>query len=468
MASRSIITASLVLTGLLSCAVLAQNKKDYKRAPVNAPDTFRGSDPANASDPASIGDLKWFDVFKDPELQTLVRTALQENHDLRKAIARIEIERSYLGLTRSNQYPQIGGSASVTNNRTLAANSVATRRTFGQVLLNLFTFEIDVWGRLRQQTKAARAELNASEEDRKAIMTLVVSDVAAAYFNLLELDNELDIAKSTLAARQNSLKLITLRQQGGLATMLDVRQSEELVYQAAQAIPETEREIEQTENQINALVGNNPGPITRGQTLADQQELPQIPAGLPSTLLERRPDIRAAEYDLEAQHALIFAAKAAYFPQISLTSALGIQSNQLSGLFTGPSGIWSFIPQIAQPIFTAGKLKSNVKLAEAQQQLALAQYEQTIQTAFREVSDALTDYRKIKEVRAQRELLLTTLQDRSRLAHLRYNGGVDSLLNVLDADRDLFNAQLEVSQIRRNELLSLVQLYKALGGGWQP
>jgi len=299
------------------------------------------------------------------------------------------------------------------------------------------------------------------------VMTTVVSDVATGYFSLLELDSELDIAKRTLATREDSLRLIKLRQQGGVATMLDVRQGEELVYQASQMVPDAERAIEQTENQISLLLGNNPGSIPRGKSLTEQQELPTVPAGLPSSLLERRPDIRAAENNLEAQHALIYAAKAAYFPRISLTGALGFQSNQLSSLFTGASGAWSFVPQIAQPIFTAGRLKSDVKFARAQQELALVQYQQTIQSAFREVSDALVQYRKVKEIRTQQELLVTTLRDRSRLAYLRYQGGVDTLLNALDADRDLFNAELSLAETRRNELLSLVQLYKALGGGWQ-
>src|SRR6202008_1171029 len=221
------------------------------------------------------------------------------------------------------------------------------------------------------------------------------------------------------------------------------------------------------ENQISLLLGNNPGSITRGQSLIQQKALPAVPAGLPSSLLERRPDIRAAENNLEAQHALVYAAKAAYFPRISLTGFLGFQSNQLSNVFTGSSGAWSFVPQVTQPIFTAGRLKSNVKFAKAEQELALVQYEQTIQTAFREVSDALVQYRKVKEIRTQQELLVTTLRDRERLAYLRYEGGVDTLLNALDADRDLFAAELNLTLTKRDELLSLVQLYKALGGGWQ-
>jgi multidrug efflux system outer membrane protein len=249
--------------------------------------------------------------------------------------------------------------------------------------------------------------------------------------------------------------------------MLDVRQGEELVYQASQTIPDTERAIEQTENQISLLLGKNPGPIPRGKPLTQQEELPAVPAGLPSELLERRPDIRSAEQNLVAQKALVSVAKKAYFPRISLTGFFGFQSNELSSLFTGPSRAWSFVPQLTQPIFTGGRLKSNVNFAKAQQEFALVQYQQTIQTAFREVADELIRYRKEKEIRTQQELLVSTLQDRSRLAYLRYQGGVDTLLNALDADRDLFDAELNLAQTRRNELLSLVQLYKALGGGWQ-
>lgn len=432
---------------------------------------FRGAE--DTTDPTSIGDLKWFEVFKDEELQKLIRQAMVRNYDLRTAGARINAARADLGLARSDQFPQFELSADLTTTRTSRNGQLAAsgqggqKRSFGSVLLNLLTFELDVWGRLRNQTKAARADLRASEEDRNAVMTTVVGDVAAGYFSLLELDSELDIAKRTLATRQESLGLIRIRQEGGVATMLDVRQAEELVYQASETIPDIERAIEQTENQLNLLLGNNPGPITRGKPLVEQPTLPAVPAGLPSSLLERRPDIRAAEHALAAQRARVSAAKAAYFPRISLTGLLGFQSDQLSGLFTGPSRAWTLIPQVTQPIFTAGRLKSNVKFAKAQQELALIAYQQTIQNAFREVSDALVQYRKVKEIRVQQELLVTTLRDRSQLAYLRYTGGVDTLLNALDADRDLFNAELNLAQTKRNELLSLVQLYKALGGGWQ-
>ena len=461
-----------VLVVSLSAGGAFGQKKDARPA-VNTPDAFRGADAAAPTDQSSIGDLKWFEVFKDEELQKLVRTATAQNYDLRAAVARINAARANLGLARSEQFPQVEGSADLTtthssrNGQSGASPLSGRTRSFGSLFLNLFTFELDVWGRLRQQTKASRAELRASEEERKAVMTIVVGDVATGYFSLLELDSELEIGKRTLATREDSLRLIKLRQQGGVATMLDVRQAEELVYQASQTIPDTERAIEQTENQISLLLGNNPAPITRGRPLTQQEELPSVPVGLPSALLERRPDIRAVEANLEAQGALVRAAKAAYFPRISLTGLLGFQSDQLSNLFTGPSRAWTFVPQVTQPIFTAGRLKSNVKFARAQQELALVQYQQTIQNAFREVSDALVEYRKVKEIRAQQELLVTTLRDRARLAHLRYEGGVDTLLDALDADRELFDAELSLTRTRRNELLSLVQLYRALGGGWQ-
>jgi multidrug efflux system outer membrane protein len=462
---------ALLIVCLLSGSAAGQQK--YERPEVETPDTFRGSDAVAPPDANSIGDLKWFDVFKDEQLQKLIRTAMAQNYDLRLAVARINAARANLGLARSNQFPQFDVGADLTTTRTSANNGTSAsgqagrKRSVGEVFLSLLSFELDVWGRLRQQTKAARAQLQSSEEDRKTVLTIVVSDVATAYFNLLELDMELDIAKRTLAARQESLRLITARQQGGLATMLDVRQAEELVYQASQTIPDTERLIEQTENQISLLLGNNPGPIPRSTPLAEQQELPSVPAGLPSSLLERRPDIRSAEQLLISQNALVSAAKRAYFPTISLTGAFGFQSNSLSNLFSGPSSAWTFIPQLTQPIFTAGRLKSNVNFEKAQREYALAQYQQTIQTAFSDVSSALVQYRRVREIRAQQELLVGSLRDASRLAHLRYEGGVDTLLNALFADTSLFNAELNLAQTKRNELLSLVQLYKALGGGWQ-
>jgi outer membrane protein, multidrug efflux system len=447
---------------------------NYRRPAVTSPETFRGSAATGAAaDLTSLADLKWFEVFKDERLQGMVRTALVQNHDLRGALVRVEAARANLGITRADQFPTVDAGANVTTQRSSASGTfplpegVDQTRTFGSVALNLLSFEVDVWGRLRRATDAARADLLATEENRKAVVTTLVSEVASAYFNLLELDLELEIARRTLTAREESLRLIRSRAQGGIATVVEVRQGEQLVYGAAQAIPNLEQLIEQTENQISLLLGGNPGGIIRGRPLTEQEQPPSVPAGLPSALLERRPDIRAAEQNLVAANAVIGVAKAAYFPRISLTGFLGFQSSQLSNLFTGPTKVWQFAPQVAQPIFNAGRIKSNVRLARAQEQIAVIQYERAIQTAFREVSDTLIQYQKVREIRAQQELLVATLQDRSRLSYVRYRGGVDTLLNALDADRDLFEAELRLAQTRLNELLAVVQLYRALGGGWQ-
>lgn len=446
---------------------------NYRRPPSGAPDSFRGAPQPIAADAQSLAELKWFEVFKDEELQELIRAALAQNYDLRDAIARVDAARANLGITQADQYPNIGIGADLTsieNSRRgqfSIPNGVGRERTFSTVFLNLFTFEIDIWGRLRRATEAARADLLGADWNRKAVVTTLISDVATAYFSLLELDMELEIAKNTLATRTESLRLIKVQLQGGVGTLLDVRQGEQLVYDAAQTIPDAERQIEQTENQISFLLGRNPGSVSRSRLLTDQQTPPDVPAGLPSKLLERRPDIQAAEQNLIAANAIIGVAKAAYFPQITLTGEFGYQSTALSKLFSGARRIWTFVPQITQPIFAGGRITSGVELAEAQQRSALAQYEKAVQAGFRDVSSALVQYQRVKEIRAQRESLVTALQDRKRLAYLRYRGGVDTMLNALSSDQDLFVAEVALAQIRRDELLSLVQLYRALGGGWQ-
>lgn len=278
---------------------------------------------------------------------------------------------------------------------------------------------------------------------------------------------ELAIARRTLQLREKSLTIIRNRERGGLGTLLEVHQGEQLVYAAAQVIPEVEQLIEQTENQLALLLGGSPTAVDRGMALTDQEQPPAVPAGLPSDLLDRRPDILAAEQNLVAANATVGVAKAAYFPRISLTGLLGFQSNALSSLFSGPARIWQFVPQVTQPIFNGGRLRSNVRLAAAQQEIALIEYQRVIQTAFREVSDSLIQHQKVREIRTQQELLVATLRERSRLSYVRYRGGIDTLLNALDADRDLFDAELRLTQTRRNELVALVQLYRALGGGWQ-
>jgi multidrug efflux system outer membrane protein len=471
---------ALLLTG---CAV----GPNYQRPVVQTPQSFRTAEPAAsvqspATQPApqaaantGLADLKWWEVFNDPQLQDLIRTGLVQNYDLRDAVARVEAARASLGITRSNQYPNVSGSGDLEITRLSrdgsfqipASLAPSQNRNWGQASLNLLSFEVDIWGRLRRATEAARANLLSADENRKAVVTTLVSDLATSYFSLRELDYELEISQRTLGTRKESLELIKMRQTGGVATQLDLRQGEQLVYTAAETIPTLQQQIEQTENQITLLLGKNPGGIPRGRSLTAQELPPDVPGGLPSALLERRPDIRAAEEALRAANAEIGVAKAAYFPQISLSGLLGGQSTQLSSLFSGPHSTWSFIPQVSQPIFTAGRLKSGVRLAEAERQSALIHYEKTIQTAFTEVSNALIAHQRARESRVQQEALVVALEDRTRLAYVRYRGGVDTQLNALDADRDLFQAQLSLSQIRLNELLSVVQLYKALGGGWQ-
>jgi len=461
-------TAMAIIILLNGCMV----GPDYWRPPVTGPDVFRGS-PTPTPDPQSIAELKWFEVFSDEQLQELIRTALQQNYDLRDAVARVDAARANLGITQADQYPNFGIGADVTSTEQsrqgqfTISRGTSRQRTFGTVFLNLLTFEIDIWGRLRRATEASRADLLGAEWTRKSVVTTLISDVTTAYFSLLELDMELAIAQDTLATREESLRLIKIQQEGGVATLLDVRQGEQLVYTAAVSIPDAQRQIEQTENQISFLLGRNPGSISRSRRLTEQQTPPEVPAGLPSKLLERRPDIQAAEQNLIAANALIGVAKAAYFPQITLTGEFGYQSTALANLFSGSRRLWSFIPQITQPIFSGGRITSGVDLAEARQRSALAQYEGAIQAGFRDVSDALVQVQRVKEVSAQRQLLVTALQDRKRLAYLRYQGGVDTMLNALLADQDLFSAQLSLTQSKRDELLSVVQLYKALGGGWQ-
>ena len=480
------VTAVLIAAGWMAGCTVGPN---YQRPAVQIPQNFRAPDAislpqatatqatapqATAPQNTSLADLKWWEVFKDEKLQELIRTALTANYDLRDAVARVEEARANLGVTRSNQLPQLGVSGDIQFNRIsrdgqtpLPASFLPSQnRTWGEGALNLLSFEVDIWGRLRRATEASRANLLSAEQNRKAVVVTLVSDVASDYLHLRELDYELQISKATLVTRQDSLNLTQQRQTGGVATLLDLRQAEQLVDTAEQTIPELQRQIEQTENQITLLLGQLPGGIVRGQDFMDEALPPDVPAGMPSALLERRPDILAAEQNLVAANANIGVAKAEYFPRISLSGFLGGQSTQLSSLFTGPHSAWSFVPQVSQPVFAAGRLKSGVRLAQAQRDEALVQYERSIQTAFTEVSNALIAHQRVRESRLKQENLVATLQDRTRLAYARYQGGVDTQLNALDSDRDLFQAQLSLAEIRLNELLSVVQLYQALGGGW--
>jgi multidrug efflux system outer membrane protein len=465
-------TVVLIAAGWMTGCMVGPN---YHRPAVQAPQTFRAPDPLPAPQAESFADLKWWDVFKDADLQQLVSTALQQNYDLREAFTRVEAARASLGITRSDQFPQVGASGDLQFTRlsrggsfTLPRSLVASQnRNFGQAFFDLLSFEVDIWGRLRRATEAARATLLSAEENRKAVVTTLVSDVATAYITLRELDYELEIARRTLETRRDSLQLVQSRQGGGVATLLDLRQAEELVQVAAETIPALQQQAEQTENQISLLLGENPREVIRQGRFSEDLFPPEVPTGLPSALIERRPDIRAAEQSLIAANAEIGVARAAYFPRLSLSGSLGGQSAQLSSLFSGPHSSWSFVPQLSQPIFTAGRIRSSVRLAEAQRDSALVQYERTIQTAFTEVSNALIAHQRVRESRVQQEALVAAIEDRKRLAYVRFRGGVDTMLNALDADRELLQAELDLRQIKLNELLSVVQLYKALGGGWQ-
>ena len=468
LAKRFVIVA--LMASLVTACKVGPN---YTKPQLPTPAVYRDVPSPPAPDPQTIADLKWFEVFKDDKLQELIREAFNSNYDLREAVARVEAAQANLGIVRSNQFPSVGASADITTQR-LSRNGafqvpdpLARDRTFGSVLLNLLSFEVDIWGRLRRATESARADLLASDETRKTVRTTVVSDLATAYFNLRELDVELEISKRTLDSRQQSLRIISLRQQRGVSNLLELRQAEELVYEATEVIPDVERQIAQQENFISFLLGKNPAGVVRGQELTAQQMPPTVPAGLPSDLIGRRPDVLASEQNLVSANALIGVAKAEYFPRITLTGVLGFESNDLSTLFKNSRSVWSFTPQLTQPIFTAGRIKSNVRFTEAQREIFLINYERTIQNAFREVSDSLIAHRKVTEVRIEREKLVETLRDRSRLAYMRYNGGVSNLLEALDADRNLFDAERSLAQARRDELLTVVQLYKALGGGWQ-
>jgi outer membrane protein, multidrug efflux system len=465
------VTAVLIAAGLAAGCTVGPN---YQRPALQIPQNFRAPDPLPAPQATSLADLKWFEVFKDDKLQDLIRASLAANYDLRIAVARVQEARANLSVTRSNQFPQLGVSGDINFSRLsrdgqtpLPATFLPDQnRTWGEGVLNLLSFEVDIWGRLRRATEASRANLLSAEENRKAVVVTLVSDVATGYLHLRELDYELQISRATLATRQDSLGLTQERQTGGVATLLDLRQAEQLVDTAEQTIPDLQQQIEQTENQITLLLGQPPGGIVRGQDFMKEELPPEVPAGLTSALLERRPDILAAEQSLVAANANIGVAKAEYFPRITLSGFLGGQSTQLISLFAGPAAAWSFVPQVSQPIFAAGRLKSGVRLAQAQREEALVQYERAIQTAFTEVSNALIAHQRVRESRLKQETLVRTLEDRTRLAYARYRGGVDTQLNALDSDRDLFQAQLSLAEIRLNELLSVVQLYKALGGGW--
>jgi outer membrane protein, multidrug efflux system len=462
---------SAVLISLLLSSVLlplggCMVGPDYKKPKVDVPDAYRGSTKTE-TEAESLGNEKWWEVFKDPVLQNLIRTAIEQNYDVKIAAARILQAQAQLGITKADQYPTISAGANVTSERSSQSGPISAFSITQEEVGLSGSWTLDFWGQYRRATEAAKADLLASEWARQEVISTLVANVAASYFQLRELDLELEISKRTLSTRQESLKLTNLLETRGFNSMLDVRQSEQLVYTASTQVPDLERRIAQEENFLSTLLGKNPGDIPRGLTLTEEPHAPEVPAGIPSVLLARRPDIRKSEASLIAANARIGVAKAAYFPQISLTGSAGFQSEELSDLFTGPAGIWSVVGALAQPIFEAGRIRSGVKLAEAQKQEMLLTYKRTIQNAFRDVSDALVAYGKNREFRIEQEKLKDAAQDSARLSNLRFKSGETDYLEVLTNETNYFSAELGLAQAQLNELLSLVEVYRALGGGWE-
>jgi outer membrane protein, multidrug efflux system len=459
----SLLTFGLLLTG---CAV----GPDYSRPAIDTPEVYRGAspNPSAAVSTQLLGDQRWWDVFEDPVLQQLIRLALQQNYDVRIAASRVLQAQAQLGITRADQFPTVSAGSQVSGQYTPKTSSAfpAYRTNAGELDLSV-VWNLDFWGKYRRQTEAARANVLASEWGRRAILSSVVSSVATAYFTLRELDLALDLSKSTLAARQNSLQLTNVLARNGSASALNVRQAEELVYTAAETIPDLERQISQEENSLSILLGDNPGSIPRGRALTEQPDPPGVPVGLPSELLERRPDIREAEETLVAANAAIGVAKAAFFPSISLTGLAGFESNALNNLFSHSQRIWNEAGSLTQPVFAGGAIRSGLRLAEAQRQQMLLTYRQTIMNAFQQVSNSLVAYQKGREFREQQELLTAAAEDTDRLSKILYQHGGASYLQVLTSENNAFAAELNLAQAQLDERLALVQLYNALGGGWE-
>jgi multidrug efflux system outer membrane protein len=452
------VAATLVLCGCVQ-------GPNYTRPKVNVPPSFHGQDNAAASaSTESLGNAKWWTVFEDPELQKLIRAALEQNYDVRIAATRVLEARESVTIARSNQYPTLSGGVQLAGQRTPGISGISNIPELGASL----SWDVDFWGKYRRLTEASRAELMATEWARRTVINTLVSNVASAYFDLRELDLELEISRRTLASREDSLGLTRRLVDGGAAPLSDQRQAEQLVETAAAAIPDIERAIGQQENAINILLGRYPGiTITRGLALSDQP-IPKVPpAGIPSTLLERRPDIGQAEQNLAAANARIGVARAAFFPDISLTGIGGVASSSLSTLFRGAFGGWTYTGSVMEPIFTKGRLEANLRLAEAERDQSLLQYQQAIQQSFRDVSDALIAYRKLHEFRSHEEKLLAAARDASQLSRMRYQGGATSYLEVLTNETNYYSAEVGVAGAILRERLALVQLYNALGGGWE-
>ena len=443
---------------------------DYLRPRLLIPENHRGVVGAPAAE--SLADLPWWELFRDPVLQDLTRESLQQNFDLRIAVARVEQARAQVGVTRSFLFPQVNFNANGTLQQVSRASeppqSLGTDRTFRNLLLGFgLAWEIDVFGRIQRETEAATAVYFATEQARRGVLITLVADVAQSYFNLRELDLELEIARRTLRLNDETVDFYRRRLDGGVSNRLEFDQSIANRSRTASTIPDLEARIAIQENQINLLLGRNPGPIPRGAVLTDQYYPPNIPAGLPAALLERRPDIRAAEDLLVAANADIGAAKALFFPNFSLTSSLGTLTRDLSNMLDKRAAISSVAGSVLQPVFQGWRIFYNYEASKFRFDQAVAEYERAAQNGFREVADALVTVEKLKDVRVELEISVQALANAARLSRLRYDTGLANYLEILIADQQLFEQELLLARTRGAQLTGVVQLYRALGGGWQ-
>ncbi len=462
---------SLVTLFLIGCAV----GPDYKRPAVETPTAYHTAD-SDTNTPAgtnSFADLGWWSIYNDPQLQAYLAEGLTNNWDIKVAAARVLQSQQVARVARSQFFPTVTANGDLVNRHaseygpSAPPAGVSPEAKYGDAFLGVPAYEVDIWGKIRRGNEAARDRLYATVDVQRVVRQTLVAQIASTYLQLLKLDLDLAIGQASLTSRTNSLELTSSREAGGVAAMSDVYQSQSLVATAQASIINTRRQIEETENAFNILLGHNPGaPVVRGVPLNDQSLRPSVPAGLPSALLEDRPDIRAAEHQLMAANADVGKAKAAFFPQVTLTGAFGYQSAALSDLFYGNARTWQFGPAVSLPLFTGGRLRAEYKLAQAVYAESLATYQSTVQESFREVSDALIEYQRSQEFYNKRLELTQANRNAAELATVRYEGGVTSYLEVLYNEQQLFDAELSLSQARLNELLSVVQLYRALGGGW--
>ncbi|HWY58843.1 MAG TPA: efflux transporter outer membrane subunit [Terriglobales bacterium] len=456
-----IVTALGLMTGCLMGPT-------YKRPTVDVPQEYRAPAPQQAAQASSLGNEQWWEVYQDPVLTQLIHTAIAQNYDVRIAAARVLEAQAQVGITRANQLPSANVGADVFSQQNPKVTKLfpAYQVNGGELNLSVI-WNLDFWGKYRRQTEAARAQLLATEWGRRAVISSLVANVATAYFQLRALDSELEISKRTLASRQQSLKLTQTLESHGGASGLDVSQAAQLVYTASETIPDFERQIEQEENVLSVLLGENPQSIPRGRALTEQPAPQNVPAGLPSELLERRPDVRQAEENMVAANAQIGVAKAAFFPSLSITGLGGLESNALNQFISKPSETWAGAFSVSQPVFQGGALRSGLRLARANWQEAVLSYQQTVLNAFEQVSNSLVASQKNREFREQQELLTQAAQRTDQFSEVLYKNGGASYLQVLTSETNYFSAELNLVQAQFNERLALVELYQALGGGWQ-